>query len=153
MVKIITGTVLCVILSVVLSSVCSVFGVGKDTVSTLYTVSGIMFSIGMSLTVTSNTSGIKNKAIRWEIRKEMKRVRNNFIYCFAIATCFYILFMSAVSGKETFDFALSLFNVSISFDNSCLTLVYMVYAVVYFITNFISIQSLNEGIEEELNKE
>lgn len=149
--KIITGSVICFITSLIMSffdNLC----ISKDVISTLYTVSGIMFSIGMSLTVISNTSGVKNKDIRLSIRKEIKRVRNNFIYCFSIATILYILLISFISDNGRFETYYSILNGIIKFKISYLLATYMVYSIVYFTINFISIQELNESIEEELNK-
>lgn len=150
--KIIAGTVLCVAISIAISSLYPLC-IEKDTLSTLYTVSGIMFSIGMSLTVISNTSGIKNKDVRIEIRREIKRVRNNFIYCFSIATLLYILFISSTTESGLLEMSYSLLVDSIRFKSSSMLAVYLVYSIIYFIINFIAIQNFNESIEEELNKE
>ena len=53
------GIVACVIISVITSFFFPDFNPGNGTVSTLYTVSGIMFSIGMSLIVTPIAAGVK----------------------------------------------------------------------------------------------
>ncbi|RHA79013.1 hypothetical protein [Phocaeicola coprophilus] len=149
--KIIIGSVICFIISLVMSLFDGLY-IGKDVISTLYTVSGIMFSIGMSLTVISHTSGVKNKDIRLSIRKEIKRVRNNFIYCFSLATILYMLLISFISDDGISEIYYSILNGIIKFKISHLLATYMVYSIIYFTINFISIQRLNESIEEELNK-
>lgn len=145
------GTVICFIIALIMPFFPDLY-IGKDAISTLYTVSGIMFSIGMSLTVISNTSGVKNKNIRLDIRREMKRVRNHFIYCFSVATIIYILFISLVSDDGRLESYCSILNGIIKFKASNFLVVYMVYSIIYFTINFIAIQTLNEDIEEELNK-
>lgn len=54
--------VVCVIISMITSFFFPDFNPGNGAVSTLYTVSGIMFSIGMSLIVTSSAAGVKTSA-------------------------------------------------------------------------------------------
>ena len=68
------------------------FGYMLDTplkeglISTLYNVSGIMFSIGLGLIVTFNLSGIRNREYIKEIRKNIANIRNIFISYFATST-------------------------------------------------------------------
>lgn len=89
---ILIGIVICVVISMVTSFFFPEFNPGNGAVSTLYTVSGIMFSIGMSLIVTSSAAGVKNIRIRNGIRKEIYIVRNHFIECFVLVSFLYILF-------------------------------------------------------------
>lgn len=88
--KIFWSSILAIILAGAISYFVPVFTVSNTTLNTLFTVAGIMFSIGMSLSVTSNTSGIKNRTIRSRIRRNMKKVRNYFIYQFLFTSLFYI---------------------------------------------------------------
>ena len=50
--------------------------------NTIYTISGIMFSIGIGLIVTFNFQGIKNKSYILSIRSNLNIVRNNYIKFF-----------------------------------------------------------------------
>ena len=65
--------------------------IGKDVSNTLFTIVGIMFSIGMSIAVTSNTSIVVNKSVRKSIREEINRIRDLFISCFAVVASIYVL--------------------------------------------------------------
>ena len=49
--------------------------------STLYTISGIMFSVGASMIVTFNLSGIKNQDFLIEIRQNLRDVKKSFRHC------------------------------------------------------------------------
>ena len=51
----------------------------EGLISTLYNVSGIMFSIGLGLIVTFNLSGIRNREYIKEIRKNIANIRDIFI--------------------------------------------------------------------------
>lgn len=139
--KIFWSSILAIILAGAISYFVPVFTVNNTTLNTLYTVAGIMFSIGMSLSVTSNTSGVKNRTIRSRIRRNMKKVRNYFIYQFLFTSLFYIA---------------SLYKTTITIQNftyriDVLTLVTIIVSIIYYIVNFIAIQRLNEQIEEAVN--
>lgn len=51
----------------------------EGLISTLYNVSGIMFSIGLGLIVSFNLSGIRNREYIKEIRKNIHSVLPNSI--------------------------------------------------------------------------
>lgn len=112
--------------------------------STLYTVSGIMFSIGMCLIVTSNTNGVLNKKVKNKIRSSILVLRDNTIACFFIATILFILSsILSIPNIEVWIISLKIKHV--------MTL-YNIYAIIYFIYNFILLQKLNYEIEDEVNK-
>lgn len=135
----------CFILFVVLSLYSS-WAISNNTISTLYTVAGIMFSIGMSLLVTSNTAGVRNTSIKRHIRSCMHDVRNNFIIWFSLDTLAYIFFPVKSS-------CFSVYGHSFTFNwplfSSCL----IIFSIFYFIVNFMQIQRLNRDIEDQLDNE
>jgi hypothetical protein len=141
------GIVLCVIISLVTSFFFPDFNPGNGIVPTLYTVSGIMFSIGMSLIVSSSASGIKNTRIKVGIRNEIKRVRNNFIMCFAIISGLYILLSSAADKYN----ALIICKHNI-LNYSHFLVFAIAYSIAYFVRNFLAIQRLNHQIEDALEQ-
>lgn len=141
--KILYGNIFCFIICIALSYFFPGMELSKGTASTLYTVSGIMFSIGMSLTVISSTSGVKNKSIRNKIRENKKIIRNNFIVCFLITTSLFV-FIDPES-LNTHDIILLRYP--------WILMIYIAYSILYFTWNFLSIQKLNEDIEEEIENE
>lgn len=141
------GIVACVIISVITSFFFPDFNPGNGTVSTLYTVSGIMFSIGMSLIVTPIASGVKNVRIRNDIRKEINKVRNHFIECFIFISIIYIVFCAIEDKYHTIPIC-----EKFAFKCSQLVMFIMAYSIIYFIWNFLAIQRLNYQIEDALNK-
>lgn len=120
--------------------------VSDNTISTMYTVAGIMFSIAMSLLVTSNTVGIRNNSIKQEIRYNMRIARNNFIFWFALDTFIYIF-----STVELQEFTVR--DYSFKFNSSLFSVCSIVFSIFYFIVNFIQIQKLNRDIEDRLDNE
>lgn len=125
--------------------------------NTIYTVSGIMFSIGLGLIVTFNIQGIKNKTYIKKIRQNLKDVRNTYILYFTISTiCFVIdkylrevdnaiIKGSIISINLTSSFILN-FNVAVFLG------LLMFYSILYFIINFLAIQDLNDDIFDKLNE-
>lgn len=145
--KVLIGIVVCVTLSIVTSSCFPDFNPENDAVSTLYTVSGIMFSIGMSLSITFNTSGVKNLRIRKGIRNELRIVRNHFIWCFTVAS---LLYMSLYSGLK--EFKEFIIHSPVVLKYSHLLVFTIAYAISFFVWNFLAIQRLNNQIEDALNE-
>jgi len=145
--RILAGMVICVIVSMITSFFIQDFNPESGTVSTLYTISGIMFSIGMSLIITSNTSGVKNIRIRNGIRRELCVVRNHFIWYFAIASLLFVSLYSGVGEKKYF-----LIYDSFILKYSHLLVFTTVYTITFFILNFLSIQRLNIQIEDAVDE-
>jgi len=144
---ILIGIVTCVIISLITSFLFPDLIFGNGTVSTLYTVSGIMFSIGMSLIVTSSAAGVKNTRIKKGIRKEICKVRNHFIGCFISISILYLL-LSALGNKCN---GFIMYG-SFSLKYSHLLMFTMIYSIIYFIWNFLSIQHLNYQIEDAVDE-
>lgn len=141
------GIVLSIIISIITSSLLPIFNWEESTVSTLYTVSGIMFSIGMSLIVTTSASDIKNKNYRKGIRTEIKSVRDKFIMCFALISLIYV-FLPINEPESCF----VIYKV-IQLNYSHLLICIMLYSIIYFIRNFLAIQQLKDEIEDALLNE
>lgn len=110
---------------------------------TLYSVSGIMFSIGMSLIVTSSFSKIKNSSIKHKIENEYDNVRNTYICEFIIISILY-MFYSPSKGEVQF--------YAIKFTYVAFVALSVTYSILFFILNFIELQKLNKEIDELLNK-
>lgn len=68
------GFICCIILSVPITLLMDI-EIGENVSNTLFTIVGIMFSIGMSIAVTSNTSVVVNRKIRNCLRDEISRIR------------------------------------------------------------------------------
>lgn len=146
--KIIINIVLCVIISILTSTFLPSFNPGKDAITTLFTISGIMFSIGMSLCVISITSGVKNAHIKKRIRGCVDFVRNQFILCFGITSFLFVVFFSDVeTNKVTHIYE----NWQIK--HSHVLVFFICYSIIYFIFNFLSLQKLNKDIEDTISEE
>ena len=139
---------ICIVLSIAISFFLPDPNMGTGIISTLYTVSGIMFSIGMSLIVTSSAKGVKNRRIKNGIRKEIKLVRNHFILCFAIVSFLYIIMYNCVENNTSL-----YINDILIIKYDYLLISFIAYSIIYFVTNFLAIQRLNNKIEDEIDSD
>lgn len=118
--------------------------------NTIYTVSGIMFSVGLGLIVTFNISGVKNKTYITQLRNNIDRVRNAFLKYFLLSTVCFILDYY-LRKKELNITSLNIQNLQIELNWSMLFCLLMLYSIVYYIINFIEIQKLNNDIFDKTN--
>lgn len=140
--KVLIGIIVSFVLSIIFPTVIP----WLDWVSklgTLYAVSGIMFSIGMSLIVTSSFSKIKNSNIRHKIESEYDDVRNTYISEFIIVSVLYMLY-SPGKGELNIYF--------LKFTYVAFVALSITYSILFFILNFIELQKLNKKIDELVNK-
>lgn len=72
-------------LSIVISNI-SNYRPNATILNVLYTVSGILFSVGLGLIITLVPNGIRNPIYINEIRQTVNEVRNRFFVEFAIVT-------------------------------------------------------------------
>ncbi len=141
--KQIKGFAFCAFLSMLLTAFTDI-KIGKDVSNTLFTIVGIMFSIGMSIAVTSNTSVVVNKNIRKSIREEINHIRDLFINCFAVVAIIYVL--NIIFENWTLKvYEYKIFNLGI------FQLIIQLYSIAYFVVNFKSLQNLNNQIGDSIN--
>ena len=112
----------------------------EPVLTTLYTVGGVIFSVGMSIAITHKTDGDTNTEKRRDIRKSYQVVRNSFMYLFAIDTLVFIA-AEVLRGTKLESFM------------GITGALYMLISIVYFTLNFIELQKLGNDIEERILKE
>lgn len=138
------GFICCIILSVPITLLMDI-EIGENVSNTLFTIVGIMFSIGMSIAVTSNTSVVVNRKIRNSLRDEINRIRNLFISCFSIVAFIYVL--NIIFTNWTLEvWGYKIFNLEVC------QLIIQLYSITYFIVNFMSLQNLNNQIGDAMNE-
>lgn len=133
---------LILIITLFFSFFCGERDLPSKLIEIIYTVSGILFSVGMGLVTTFNMGSVKNPIYRSEIKKSITRVRNSFFFYFVFSTSTFIL----NSIDIYLFFSMELINKYFNF--SVFTLVTIIISIFYFVTNFTAIQSLNQEIED-----
>lgn len=150
--RILLGTLLCFILSVGMYHL-GVFHFSWDCVSTLYTIVGIVFSVGMSLIISVSTREVKNREAKKGIRQKMAYVTNSYILSFALASILFILLDvrgNALPEHQTK--IIELFRYVVFWKSDFLVLSLGFYVLSY-IGNFTAIQDMNREIEDIIDNE
>lgn len=147
--RIVASTFLLLVIATISSSVWAIRPDGFFS-STIYTVSGIMFSIGLGLIVTFNPAGVKNKDYIRALRANIIDVRNAFLTHFGLSTVYYVLNQYLSDPKYEIH---THFVFNISFSWSIFLCLLMLYSAIYFVINFIEIQKLNNDIFDKINSE
>lgn len=129
--------------SIVVAALLSLFTkieVDSGVLNTLYTVAGVIFSVGMSIAISAKTDQVTKESNRKSIRGSYKTVRNSFMLLFGIST---VLFIAAQAYTiEKLPAALDL-----------LCAVYLLVSIIFYIINFIKLHKLGEDIEDQILKE
>ena len=142
MYKWVINIIVIAIISVLISLSGLKITVNEAVMMTLYTVSGIMFSIGLGLIVSFNLTEVKNPIYLSKIRKNIKRVRDSFI-CYFI--CLTILFV-IIQCLDDLRFSFLFFNFRV------FVAITLLHSIIYYIHNFLLIQELNDDILDKINK-
>lgn len=108
--------------------------------TTLYTVAGVIFSVGMSIAITPKTERVSNDEIRTSIRKAFQKVRNSFLLLFCIDTLVFIMAEVLETSK--------IHNVV-----GVACTIFSLISIAFFTFNFIELQRLGDSIEEQIIKE
>lgn len=129
--------------------VSSIFKVRIDLtfVNTLYTVSGIMFSIGMGVICTFNPDKIKNRNFFKLVKENIIRVRNSYLFFFGLISVLYLVYLI----NPNFEYIKEFNYISIRFTMSLFMLSQSILVIIFFIVNFLEIQKLNFDISERMN--
>lgn len=129
--------------SLIVSTVVAVFtelSIPDSLLNTLYSVAGVMFSVGMCIAVSPKTEEVTNMQIKQSIRQSYIRVRNTFIVFFAFDTILFIL--SGIDLLIAFSELISL-----------ICAIFILLSLIYFVYNFIALQNLGSDIEDQVLKE
>ena len=111
-----------------------------EVLGTLYTVAGVIFSVGMSLAISPKTESVTNERMRALIRLSYLRIRDSFMYLFGIGTILFILAeVWTIKSLPSF------------WDILCT--IFILISVVYYIYNFTQLQKLGGQIEDQVLKE
>ena len=129
--------------------------INRDVLSTLYNVSGILFSVGMGLIIGFNYYNIKNENYIKSIRFRLTKIRNNFIKLFIILTISYVV--NFVTPTETTIKYIPSTEIKIPFDIDLFiffqyfTATYLIYSFIYFTLTFIEVQKLKDEISDAIH--
>lgn len=119
---------------------------GSTILNSIYTVSGILFSVGLGLIISFMPNGVKNRRYIAELRLTVNQIRNKFFFEFGIATLLFVLF-PVVEKIPVIDIQGIKLNFSLFFGIQILS------SIPYLIINFLAIQKLNNDLFDRVNLE
>ncbi|MEG2262942.1 MAG: hypothetical protein RSC68_01050 [Acinetobacter sp.] len=114
--------------------------------NTVYTISGIMFSIGMGVLCTLNPDKVKNNIYYQEIKNNIIDVRNSYIAYFVLISTVYLVFQLYPAAKIDL---YQIKNFVITAKVSYAVIALNILGILYFIANFIEIQRLGFEISDK----
>ena len=124
----------------------------ETTLNILYGIIGVLFSVGMSLIIAFNGSNIVNSDLKKQLRKNMHKVRNNFLFIFFFCSLFYIGFsLLKEEWKQTYIIKNENMHIYCTWAMSVLSI--LVYSIIALISNYIQIQQFYEDIEDQIHQE
>jgi hypothetical protein len=124
-------------------------------VNTLYTVAGVMFSVGMSLIVAVNTQNIRHPESKKSIQQKLHRLMVKYIANFLVLTSVYAITLAFKEPeKETFcvlNFFIKDFVVSFNYPVAlvCVEIV----CILYYIINMMETRKQYYEIENLVDNE
>jgi len=137
---------LVVLLAAIVISMLINLNVQNNFINTLYTVSSVMFSIGMGILVTFNLNSAKNAKLIKTIEANLDATRNTYIFYFLVSTVSFLLenYLSQVKRNVVLIYQSEEFTLSINFSVAACILI--LYTVLYFVINFLEVQKLNRDV-------
>ena len=148
--KIIIVFFVSLIIAVLFPTFLSSIVVDKSVISTLFTIVGIIFSVGMSLIISVSTSGVKNKEARSVFRKQLSDIRFRFIAFFIILTILYII-LPIDNNKEILNIA-QICDVTIRISSHFFMVICLFAGIIYYIVNYYSIQNSVYELEDRIDQ-
>ena len=121
------------LISIILASLITARPTGPF-MNTIYTVAGIMFSIGMGIICTFNPDRVKDRTYFLRIRNNINSVRNSFIFFFSLISIGFLAYQIFPSAEARF----ALMGYSLSISASLFVAILIVLSITYFIINFLS---------------
>lgn len=137
--KILLRALVVFVLSVVIASVYE-YRPNASLLNTVFTVSGIMFSVGLGLIVSFSPDGVRNSSYLQRIRKNINNVKNSFFVEFFIVVLCYVL--------STLPLPLNgiIFIWKIKINLPLFFSIQILLSIFYFAINFLSIQKLKNEL-------
>lgn len=146
MVKLILRFVVAICISVLMTSCFNIHG-NDGVLQTLFTILGIVFSLGMGLLVSFKLSEVKNSKIRKDMRHSLSHTLKLYVGDFGLTSFVFLISLLIYNGK-----VLKITD-SISVDYSLSAICVCVTSIAYEVYNFTKIDKLNVDIEEEIINE
>lgn len=135
-------------ISIALPAAVPVLHFSDSLLGAIYTVTSIVFSIGMSMVYGVDLGRLKNRDYYVSTKRMLLRVRDTSMFLFFMDSVFFIFAMF-------FDAPIFVRILSVGFSFSfTLSFVFLnTISLLYFVLNFKYLQNINYEIDERLNRD
>lgn len=129
------------------------FSIFPPLISTLYTVAGILFSVGMSIVVTMSTQNIRNVEAKKEVQIQIHSLLKEYVEYFVVLTLFYVLIPSVEDKSPYSSFLFVIGDYQIGWSYSLSFVVFTLFQMSFFIYNMFHVRMENNEIERMIDSE
>lgn len=142
-----------IILTILISNICDI-QLNSSVLAAIFTVAGIVFSIGLSLIVTFNMSGIKNKEFVTEIRSNLRLIKSRYLLFFAFSSVIYLINEILATTDAPFKIynICEIYEYKIKLNIGLLACLSLIFSIIYSVVNMNATQQLNHEIFDEVLK-
>ena len=129
--------------------------VPSSLVNTLYTVAGVMFSVGMSLIVAVNTQSIRHPDAKKDVQGKLNKLLYRYIANFLTLTAVFAVTLTfKVADKETFQpFTFDIRDTEIVFNYPIALVALELLCILYYIINMMDTRKQYYDIENMIDEE
>ncbi len=133
----------------------TIMTIPSSLVNTLYTVSGVLFSVGMSLIVAVNTQNIRHPASKKSVQQKLHRLMVNYIAIFLVLTTVYAITLAFKEPeKELFQELSFIFrDKQIAFNYPASLVGVEIVCILYYIINMMETRKQYYEIENLVDSE
>ena len=121
--------------------------------STLYTVAGILFSVGMSIVVTMSTQNIRNVEAKKEVQIKIHSLLKEYVEYFVVLTLFYVLMPSEMDESPYSNISFAIGDFQIAWSYSLSFVLFTLFQMSFFIYNMFHVRMENNEIERIIDSE
>lgn len=133
----------------------TIMTIPSSLVNTLYTVSGVMFSVGMSLIVAVNTQNIRHPGSKKSVQHKLHRLMVKYIANFLVLTTFYAITLAFKEPeKELFqELSFVIRDKQIAFNYPAALVGVEIVCILYYIINMMETRKQYYEIENLVDSE
>lgn len=150
--RLVLSLVFCFLLGWIVPLIISV-SIFPPLASTLYTVTGILFSVGMSIVVTMSTQNIRNVEAKKEVQIKIHSLLKEYVEYFVVLTLFYVLMPSVEDKSPYSNVSFAIGDYQIAWCYSLSFVVFTLFQMSFFIYNMFHVRMENNEIERIIDSE
>lgn len=146
--------IIALVMTVILGLIFSV-KIESSLISTMFTVAGVIFSVGMSLVVSLSTQNIHHKQAKKEVNDKLNAILYGYVLSFLLMALYFAVTMLFKEKESEYfkELEITLFQRGWKFNYPFTLLLYIGYCMVYYVFNMWATRKRHYEIEKLIDKE